>query len=123
MPVDDQWSACVLAGRDDLPQPTPNSQPSLTPRGDRMRERLEPLKDRLAVQLAKISPDIQQDGLRLAQVWPLVIGRQRSRPTAYAVADALRELGWVRRRFYSDSTPSTTLWFPPISAANQERKI
>lgn len=47
------------------------------------------------------------------QVWPLVLGRQREKPRAFEVAAALRDLNWTRVRYYQDSAPSKTLWFPP----------
>ncbi len=95
--------------------------PSLTPRLDRARERLQPLKDRLAVALAAIPAEIKKDGLMLQEVWPLCLGRQRSKPTAFSVADAPRALGWVRVRHYSDGPAgSPTLWYPPEVAKDLE---
>jgi hypothetical protein len=41
----------------------------------------------------------------------------------------LRQLGWQRVRYYQDSAPSTTLWFPPeidpadAKAAMKARKV
>lgn len=98
------------AGQD----PTPS--PSLAPRADRVRERLSPLKDRLAVVLDKIPDEVKADGIRLDEVWSSCLGRQKSKPTANAVAAAFRELGWKRVRIYpgNDSDPGVTLWFPPL---------
>lgn len=97
---------------DPAPQPAP--APSATPRRDRYAARLIPLHERLRVALAKFPREMVADGLHLDQVWGLVLGRQREKPRAFEVANALRTLGFQRVRLYSDGTsPSQSLWFPP----------
>ncbi len=74
---------------------------------------LTPLHERLRTALTKFPPEALAEGLHMSQIWPLVSGRQRSKPRAFEVADALRQLGWQRLRIYSDTTmPSGTWWFP-----------
>ena len=91
-------------------QPAPLSA---TPRRDQYLARLTPLPDRLRIALAKFPPELTADGLHMSHIWPLVTGVQRSKPRAFEVAAALREIGWTRVRYYSDSGPSQTAWFPP----------
>jgi hypothetical protein len=92
--------------------PSPPAQ-SATPRRDKYLARLTPLHERLHQALLRFSAELTADGLHMDQVWPLVLGRQREKPRAFEVAAALRALGWQRIRYYQDSGPSTTLWFPP----------
>ncbi len=98
---------------DTQPDPTPPAPLSATPRRDKYLARWKPLPDRLGEALAKFPLDLIADGLHMDQVWPLVLGRQREKPRAFEVAAALRTLGWQRVRYYQDSAPSLTLWFPP----------
>jgi len=85
--------------------------------------RITPLVDRLRQRLAAIPPEEKQYGLKMTVINPLVSGVQRSKPPAWAVAAALRQLGWSRYRAYSDGTePSGTYWLPPdadVTAAKQ----
>lgn len=107
------WTASLNAPYDPpttQPQPAPLSS---TPCRDNYLARLTPLPERLRVALAKFPTDMTADGLHMSQMWPLVTGVQRSKPRAFEVAAALREIGWTRVRFYSDSGPSQTAWFPP----------
>jgi hypothetical protein len=94
-----------------------------TPRRDKYLARLTPLADRLAVALAKFPRDVIADGLHMDQLWPLVLGRQREKPRAFEVAAALREIGWTRVRFYSDSGPSQTAWFPPAVSKEDAKQV
>ena len=84
-----------------------------TPRRDQYLARLTPLHERLGIALAKFPSELTADGLHISQIWGLTSGVQRNKPRAFEVAAALRELGWTRIRFYSDSGPSQTAWFPP----------
>lgn len=92
---------------------TSAAEPSPASRRDQYLARLTPLHERLAAALSKFPPNALANGLHMDQVWPLVIGRQAEKPRAFEVAEALRRLGWTRVRFYSDSGPSQTAWFPP----------
>jgi hypothetical protein len=109
-------------------QPTPTDQPqptplSATPRRDNYLARLTPLSDRLRIALEKFPVAMTANGLHLSQIWPLVIGVQRSKARAWEVASALRKIGWTRVRFYSDSGPSQTAWFPPEVDAAEAKAI
>ena len=97
---------------DPVANPAP-ATPSGTPRRDKYQARLVPLHERLRTALASFPADLIADGLHMDQVWPLALGRQKEKPRAFEVANALRQLGWQRVRYYRDSAPSTTLWFPP----------
>jgi hypothetical protein len=85
--------------------------------------RITPLVDRLRKRLAEIPAADKQHGLKMTVINPLVSGVQRTKPPAWAVAAALRQLGWTRYRCYSDGTePSATYWLEPdadIAAAKQ----
>jgi hypothetical protein len=105
-----EWEAQVLHG---YALAASSALPERTP-ADKHRAATTPLRDRLAAALARIPAEAKSEGLRMATIWPMTSGRQRSKPQASAVADALRSLGWIRRRFYSDGTqPSGSYWFPP----------
>lgn len=86
---------------------------STAPRRERYLARLTPLHERLRTALAKFPRDLIADGLHMDQIWPLALGRQCQKARAWEVGAALRQLGWQRVRYYSDSSPSQTLWFPP----------
>jgi hypothetical protein len=103
------------------PMPPKPTAPTATPR-DKWTASLTPLHERLGAKLATFPADVMAQGLRLSQIWPLVSGRQREKPRAFEVADALRQLGWQRYRVYSDKTaPSGTFWFPPTVTAQNAR--
>jgi hypothetical protein len=106
-------------GETNQPQPAI----SATPRRDQYLARLVPLHERLRTALASFPADLIADGLHMDQVWPLTLGRQSQKPRAFEVAAALRQLGWQRVRYYQDSAPSTTLWFPPEVDAAEAKAI
>ena len=121
------FNASLIFSND--PQPQPDGA-TATPRRDKYLARLTPLHDRLRVALAKFPPELIADGLHLTeQIWPLVLGVQREKPRAFEIAAALRQLNWTRVRYYQDSAPSMTLWFPPeispedAKAAMKARKV
>ena len=95
------------------PSPDATLAESQTPRRDRYLGRLRPLDVRLAEKLRDIPDEVKQNGMHMDDIWPLALGRQREKPRAFEVAAALRLLSWQRVRYYQDSAPSTTLWFPP----------
>lgn len=103
----------TLAYQTTTQDPAPPAPQSATPRRDKYLARLTPLPERLRDALAKFPPELLADGLHMDQIWPLVLGRQREKPRAFEVAAALRALNWQRVRYYQDSAPSMTLWFPP----------
>lgn len=95
--------------------------PQIPPHAASYIAKTTPLVDRLRVQLAKIPPEAMQYGMEMKQLWGLCSGVQRSKPTAHAVGAALRALGWVRYRCYSDSAPSSTWWMPPTVDLEQAK--
>lgn len=110
------------------PAPQPNAAPdpviSSAGRRDQYIARLTPLKDRLRVALDKFPEELLEEGVHLSLLWPLVLGVQRSKPRAFEVAEALRELGWQRIRVYSDGTaPSGSFWFPPQVSKEDAKQI
>jgi hypothetical protein len=112
----------AMLGANTNPTEAPQSPSGPSSMADKARAYLVPLHERLRDALTKIPPDILAEGLRLEVIWPLVSGRQRTKPRAYEVADALRRLGWIRIRFYSDMTaPSGNYWFPP-NVAQEDAK-
>ncbi len=94
------------------PTETPPEE-SHTPRRARYLARLRPLDVRLAEKLQDIPDEVKQNGMHMDELWPLALGRQKEKPRAFEVAAALRTLHWTRVRYYQDSAPSSTLWFPP----------
>ena len=108
----DEFLIADVIGSTAVAAPEPHTSP--TTRADRLRAHLVPLHERLKAAIARFPAEALADGIHLTQIWPLVTGRQRDKPRAFEVADALRVLGWQRFRIYSDSTtPSGTYWFPP----------
>jgi hypothetical protein len=102
--------------------PTP-APPQIPPHAASYIAKTTPLADRLRVQLAKIPPEAMQYGMEMKQLWGLCSGVQRSKPPAHAVGAALRALGWVRYRRYSDSGPSSTWWMPPTVDFEQAKAM
>lgn len=78
---------------------------------DDARERLTPLKDRLARLLATIPLEVQCEGLSLNTVQAMLRGRWRGCAHPGEVGAALRSVGFVRRRSWSDDGGFRSLWF------------
>ena len=79
---------------------------------DVARERLTPLEDRLARLLATIPIEILHDGLSLASLQASLRGCWRGACHPGELGAALRRIGFVRRRRWSDSCGFRALWYP-----------
>ena len=77
------------------------------------RERLTPLEDRLARLLEKIPIEVQREGLSLASLQTGLRGRWRGSSHPGELGDALRKLGFQRRRNWRGVEGFKALWFPP----------
>jgi hypothetical protein len=78
------------------------------------RDRLTPLEDRLRRLLATIPPAVQAEGLSLIalQAQLRARGRGHSRCHVGELGEALRKLGFERRRAWSGSESFTARWYP-----------
>jgi hypothetical protein len=76
------------------------------------RERLTPLEDRLARLLQTIPHEIQREGLSLSQLQVQLRGRWRGACHPGDLGDALRKLGFVRRRNWRDGVGFRAQWYP-----------
>lgn len=87
-------------------------QPAPTP-ADEYRERTRPLTDRLRDLLTTIPPEIIAEGLSLRELQPRLRGRKGRACHHAELADALRALGFTRRRYWKDGrTGFNARWFP-----------
>lgn len=76
------------------------------------RERLTPLEDRLAKLLASIPAEIKDQGISLPTIRNMLAGKWRGKCHPGELGAALRKLGYVRLRNWSDGTQSfSALWF------------
>jgi len=78
------------------------------------RERLTPLEERLARLLATIPIEVQREGLSLMtlQAQLRARGRGHSRCHVGELGEALRKLGFERRRSWTGGGAFRSLWFP-----------
>lgn len=78
------------------------------------REKLVPLAQRVERLLATIPPKVQAEGLSLItlQTQLRARGRGHSRCHAGELGDALRKLGFERRRRWRGAAGFQALWFP-----------
>ena len=76
------------------------------------RERLTPLDDRLARHLATIPKDVQCEGLSLSTLQVSIRGRRRGHAHPGEIGDALRRLGFVRKRRWDGDAGFKALWYP-----------
>lgn len=76
----------------------------------------QPLKDRLANLLSTLPDDVKSEGLSLEYIRSRLSGVTPGRSArADAVARAMRQLGWVRRRYWRENREGFySRWFPPI---------
>lgn len=75
-------------------------------------ERLTPLEDRLAKLLATIPTEIKSQGLSLPVIRTMLAGKWRGKCHPGELGIALRQLGFKRRRNWSDVSQSfSALWF------------
>lgn len=78
------------------------------------RGRLTPLEDRVARLLATIPIAVQYEGLSLPTLQTMLRGRWRGSCHPGDLGDALRKLGWTRRRSWTSGPAGfSALWYPP----------
>jgi hypothetical protein len=78
------------------------------------RERLTPLEDRLAKLLATIPAEIKSEGLSLPAIQTMLVGKWRGKCHPGELGSALRKLGYVRFRNWSETSGGfTALWYAP----------
>ena len=76
-------------------------------------ERLTPLETRLSRLLTTIPAEIQNQGLSLATLRSMLAGKWRGKCHPGELGQALRKLGYQRRRNWSAASDSfNALWFP-----------
>lgn len=78
---------------------------------DDIRERLNPLQDRLARLLATIPAEVLAEGVSLSSLQSGLKGRRRGSCHPGELGAALRKAGFVRRRQWSDDDGFRSLWF------------
>lgn len=77
------------------------------------RERMTPLETRVSKLLTSIPPEIQNQGLSLTTLRSMLAGKWRGKCHPGELGQALRKLGYQRRRNWSKATSSfSALWFP-----------
>jgi len=75
--------------------------------------KLSPLHARLQKVLDTISLETQANGLRLLELQVRMKGRKGGMPRVGELATALRKLGWIRRRQWSDNEDGfRAKWYP-----------
>jgi hypothetical protein len=75
-------------------------------------ERLTPLEDRLSKLLRAIPHEVQEQGLSLSALRNLLAGKWRGKCHPGELGNALRKLGYQRRRSWSNGSQSfSALWF------------
>lgn len=76
-------------------------------------ERLTPLETRVSKLLTTIPSEIQNQGLSLTTLRSMLTGKWRGKCHPGELGQALRKLGFERRRNWSKSSSSfSALWFP-----------
>lgn len=77
------------------------------------RERMTPLETRVSKLLTTIPREVQNQGLSMETLRNMLSGRWRGKCHPGELGQALRKLGYQRRRNWSKSTTSfCSLWFP-----------
>jgi hypothetical protein len=80
---------------------------------DAARERLSPIEDRLARLIAAIPADVLAEGLSLPSLQRSVRGRWRGKAHPGDLGQALRRLGFARRRsWHGGEGGFRALWYP-----------
>lgn len=87
------------------------------------REKLVALETRLARLLATIPPEVQGEGLSLMalQTQLRARGRGHSRCHVGELGEALRKLGFERRRAWRGAKEFKALWFPAQACGERRR--
>lgn len=76
------------------------------------RERLTPLEVRLGRLMATIPDAVQREGLSLPSLQAGLRGRWRGNVHPGELGEALRKLGFVRRRQWRGAAGFCALWYP-----------
>jgi hypothetical protein len=77
------------------------------------RDRMTPLETRVTKLLTTIPSEIQNQGLALTTLRSMLAGKWRGKCHPGELGQALRKLGFKRRRNWSKATSSfNALWFP-----------
>ena len=77
------------------------------------RERMTPLENRVSKLLSEIPLELQNQGLALASLRVMLSGKWRGNCHPGELGQALRKLGYQRRRNWSNATASfSARWFP-----------
>lgn len=77
------------------------------------KERLTPLDERLDKLLSKIPDEIKDEGLSLTNLRTMLSGKWRGKCHPGELGNALRKLGYERRRKWSNASASfSAFWFP-----------
>jgi hypothetical protein len=74
------------------------------------RERLSPLKSRIACLLEDIPAEVQREGLSLPSLQAALRGRQGGKAHAGEIGEALRRLGFRRERRWRGGAGFQALW-------------
>ncbi len=77
------------------------------------RERMTPLEARVSKLLSTIPEEVRDQGLSLTTLRSMLSGKWRGKCHPGELGQALRKLGYQRRRNWSKATSSfSALWFP-----------
>ena len=87
------------------------------------RERLSPLDNRLWWILASIPTEVQREGLSLLELQRSLLGRRRGSCHPGELGSALRRLGFVRHRRWTDTDGFKAVWLPRLPAGETEKDL
>lgn len=102
----------------------PNEPGAAYPSHDIGRKNLRPVRERLATLLERIPDAEKSAGLALDSLRRRLVGKFGRTASYVQVAEALRELGWVRVRSWqhADAVGFAARWFPPGAAPDHDRR-
>lgn len=84
------------------------------------KERLTPLENRLSRLLATIPDEVKREGLSLVALQASLKGRWRGSCHPGELGKALRSVGFVRRRNWSDDNGFRSMWHLPQDHKTKE---
>ncbi len=91
---------------------------------DLWTERLTPLEDRVKKLLAEMPDEVKAEGLSLDGLRRLLSGKWRGNCHPGELGAALRKLGYVRRRDWSDAEGGfRAKWFVALRSLNTRRNV
>lgn len=118
--MSDKVSATVIALREytaSLLAQARQAEVQSTARSDQKRDHAgpdTPLRDRVRALVLMIPGELLNQGVPIEWFRIRLRGKYRRHPTAGDVAQALRELGWTRKRSWSNGADGfRARWFPP----------